>query len=102
MAFARSFTGAFLGRIVGTIFVVACTYLGFGPLEAVVFLTADTVAPWIARGAFIALGASVFGLMIWSAWKSRLSRTWSERDQLELSAIANLSVGKSISEPYDV
>jgi hypothetical protein len=43
----------------------------------------------------------VVAAVLW-AMNRRHQFTWAERDQLELSAIACLSVGKTIDQPYDV
>jgi hypothetical protein len=68
------------------------------------------LAPWFLKGAVACLFASLicFGWPLLTRAKkiifSRLSRhrnVWAEREQLELAAIACLSVGKSIDEPYD-
>lgn len=51
----KIFTLAFAGKMVATIFLAVCIAYGFGPDTWIAFLLGPTVAPWIARLAFILL-----------------------------------------------
>ena len=90
--------------IAATIIAVASIF-GFGPTSWAAFIVTGLptwVTPELAQTAFIFIAVAMGLLLLWPLLSRPWRRqTWAERDQLELSAIANLSVGKSADDKYD-
>lgn len=65
----NAMVGAFVGRLLATIFIAICLALGFGPDSwAKVILGIDPTL--VARGAFVILGAIV-AFILWLQWSKR-------------------------------
>jgi hypothetical protein len=103
----KVFSAAFLGRVVGAIFIALCTFVGFGPDKWVKFVITDLptyITPAIARGVFIALAVlTLVTLLLGRRLETARSPAhpdaghWAERDPLEIGVLAAVSAGQ---EPY--
>ena len=101
--FVQTFTVSFFAKSLAAIAVVVFGYLGYyNKAGAYLMAWAPNLTPEIARLIFWSMsGALVLLLLVlWIAGR-RHQYLWAERDQLELSAIACLSVGKTIDQKYD-
>lgn len=102
--FAQTFTIAFFARSAAAVAVVICGALGYyNSIGAYLMAWVPHITPEIARLIFWAT-AVLLALLLLVLWllQPKHRNLWAERDQLELSAIACLSVGKTADQPYDV
>jgi hypothetical protein len=103
--FVKTFTVSLFAKIAAGVVVAVLAALGyFNVAGAYLIAWAANVTPETARIVFWAIAAAlVAGFLILPAILGPRRRDlWAERDQLELSAIACLSVGKTADQPYDV
>ncbi|WP_338688962.1 hypothetical protein V5279_25185 [Bradyrhizobium sp. 26S5] len=103
MDFARIFTTSFIAKSLAAVAAAICAALGYyNDIGAYLMAWAPHVTPEIARLIFWAVSSALL-LLLLALWirGRRHQNLWAERDQLELSAIACLSVGKTIDQKYD-
>lgn len=100
----RSFSTTLAGKSAAAVAVIIFTALGYyNDIGAFLMAWVPHITPEIARIVFwLVAGAVLLILVISLLIKPKHRDLWAERDQLELSAIACLSVGKSVDQPYDV
>jgi hypothetical protein len=102
--FAQTYTVSLAARVAAYLTLAGLLALGyFNGFGAYVIAWAPYATPELARILFWALAALIFILLVVVPIINFYSRRdlWAERDELELSAIACLSVGKPIDEPYE-
>jgi hypothetical protein len=104
--FAKTYAVSLAARVAAYLTMAALLALGyFSGFGAQVIAWAPNATPELARIIFWALAGLLFFFFLLVPvinlinWNRDL---WAERQELELSAIACLSVGKSIDQPYDV
>jgi hypothetical protein len=100
----RSFSTTLFAKSAAAVAVIIFTALGYyNDIGAFLMAWVPHITPDIVRIAFwLVAGVALLYLVISLLIKPRHRDLWAERDQLELSAIACLSVGKSVDQPYDV
>jgi len=98
------FSYRLLINIAASIAAAAFAALGYSDRAAQFMIAGyeEWVSPTSVRAVAALLSAALL-IFIAAPWLLSLRKreTWAERDQLELAAIACLSVGKSADEPYD-
>lgn len=109
--FAKSFFGAFLGKIVSVAFIAICAALGFGPDKWVEFLISGMpvwFTPEIARYIFLMLASVVFTAFLWGYMfllfdllVTRVSHFFSEIEWID-GPHSSHSFGYIISRPHDL
>jgi hypothetical protein len=60
----RTIFGTFIGRILATVFIAVCAYLGFGPQELAPMILGGIDSVLLARAVFIALGLATFSFLL--------------------------------------
>ncbi|MHC2578192.1 hypothetical protein ACVI1J_009718 [Bradyrhizobium diazoefficiens] len=103
MEFARIFTTSFLARSLAAVVAAILAALGYyKDLGAYLLAWVPNITPELARIVFWGISGTLILLLLVFWLRSRRHQfLWAERDQLELSAIACLSVGKTIDQRYD-
>jgi hypothetical protein len=102
--FLRSFSTTLLAKSVAAVVVILFTALGYyNDIGAFLMAWVPHITPDAVRIVFwLVAGVALLFLAISLLIKPRHRDLWAERDQLELAAVACLSVGKGVDQPYDV
>jgi hypothetical protein len=103
--FFQTFTVTLLAKSAATVAVVILTALGYyNDFGAYLMAWLPHITPEIARIIFWSVAVVLAFWFLALPWLvgPKHRDLWAERDQLELSAIACISVGKTADQPYDV
>jgi hypothetical protein len=102
--FTKIFAVNLFARIAAGVAVAVLAALGYFKVAGAYLIAwAPYVTPEIARIVFWTGALLVLAFLLLSTIYGRRHRNlWAERNQLELSAIACISVGKTADQPYDI